>query len=63
MHVFNNVLLFRAPQAPSQPLGFVAWLDNEYAVATPRGELRFGKGSSGSQWLDMDSVKIESLEK
>lgn len=49
------------PQAPSKPLGFVAWLDNEYAVATPRGELRFGKGNAGTQWLDMDSVKIEPL--
>ena len=49
------------PQAPTKPLGFVAWLDNEYAVATPRGELRFGKGDAGAQWLDMDAVKIEPL--
>lgn len=57
----DGKLILEAAQAPTKPLGFVAWLDNEYAVATPRGELRFGKGNAGAQWLDMDSVKIESL--
>jgi hypothetical protein len=54
-------LFFGVPQAPSRPLGFVAWFDNEYAIATPKGELRFGKVVSESQWLEMDSVKIEQL--
>src|SRR6266699_1601250 len=29
--------VLRAPQPPTRPLGFIAWLDNQYAVATPRG--------------------------
>jgi hypothetical protein len=44
---------------PTRPLGFVAWLDNQYAVATPRGVLRFGTIASGPQWFELDSVSIE----
>jgi len=57
----DDTLLYKAHTAPTQPLGFVAWLDNEYAVVTPRGELNFGKATCGKQWLDMDSVTIEHL--
>jgi hypothetical protein len=57
----DDTLVLRSPQAPARPLGFVAWLDNQYALATPRGVLRFGTISSGPQWLEMDSVKIEPL--
>jgi hypothetical protein len=28
--------------SPPGPLGFVAWIDNQYAVASPQGGLRFG---------------------
>jgi len=41
---------------PTRPLGFVAWLDNQYAVATPRGVLRFGTVASSPQWFELDSV-------
>ena len=57
----DDTLVLHSPHSPTRPLGFVAWLDNQYALATPRGVLRFGTISSGPQWLEMDSVKIESL--
>jgi hypothetical protein len=57
----DDHLVLIAPNPPSRPLGFVAWLDNQYAVATPRGILRFGTVSSGPQWLDLDYIKIEPL--
>jgi len=57
----DDVLTLRVPHPPTRPLGFVAWLDNQYAVATPRGVLRFGTISSDEQWLDIDSIKIEPL--
>ncbi|GHO50095.1 hypothetical protein [Ktedonospora formicarum] len=53
--------ILRAPNPPTRPLGFVAWLDNQYAIATPRGVLRFGTVSSGPQWLELDSVRIDPL--
>lgn len=46
---------------PGGPLGFVAWIDNQYAVATPRGELRFGALDCEPQWLDLSALSIESL--
>jgi hypothetical protein len=57
----DDTLVLRSPQSPTRPLGFVAWLDNQYAIATPRGVLRFGTISSGPQWLEIDSLKIEQL--
>jgi hypothetical protein len=54
-------LLLEAPKAPTKPLGLVVWLDNEYAVVTPKGELRFGKTTAGKQWMDVDSISIEHL--
>ncbi len=43
----DDTLLYKTHTAPTKPLGFVAWLDNEYAVVTPRGELQFGKTTCG----------------
>ncbi len=54
----DDQLVLRAPQPPRGPLGFVAWLDNQYAIATPRGTLRFGTVASGPEWIELDYVKI-----
>src|SRR6202165_5256285 len=54
-------LVLRAPQPPVRPLGFVAWLDNQYAIATPRGVFRFGTVNSGPQWFELDSISIEPM--
>ncbi len=50
-----------APHPPTRALGFVAWLDNQYAVATPRGVLRFGTVSYDTQELEIDSIRIDVL--
>src|SRR6266436_4404684 len=55
----EDKLVLRAPHPPTRPLGFVAWLDNQYAIATPRGILRFSTVTSGPQWLELDSILIE----
>lgn len=51
--------VLRALHPPRGPLGFVAWLDNQYAIATPRGTLRFGTVASGPEWFEMDYVRIQ----
>lgn len=53
--------VLRAPNPPRGPLGFVAWIDNQYAVATPRGQLRFGTLDTAAQWLELDAVRITPL--
>lgn len=55
----DHVPVLTVLNPPTRPLGFVAWLDNQYAVATPRGVLRFGTVASGPQWFELDSVRIE----
>jgi len=50
-----------APDPPPGPLGFVVGIDNQYAIATPRGELRFGALDSEPQWLELASLSIEPL--
>jgi hypothetical protein len=47
---------------PELPLGFVAWMDNQVAVARPDGELSFGlEAIARAQWLELDRVIIEPL--
>jgi hypothetical protein len=35
-------VVLHAENPPSVPLGFIAWIDNQFAVATPERGLRFG---------------------
>jgi hypothetical protein len=51
-----------APSAPRGPLGFIAWMDNQYAVVTPQGRFRFGLiETSEQQWLALDEIEIQRL--
>lgn len=36
-------IVLRAPNAPRSRLGFIAWIDNQYAIVTPQG--KFGHGA------------------
>lgn len=53
--------VLHVPQPPARPLGFVAWLDNQFAIVTPRGTLRFGTVSTEPEWFELDYVRIEPL--
>jgi hypothetical protein len=45
--------------SPRGPLGFVMWLDNQYAVVTPWGRLGFGLlDVPAPQWLEVDVLVI-----
>lgn len=44
---------------PRGPLGLVIWLDNQYLIATPWGQLRHGLlAAPGEQWMELDWVEI-----
>jgi len=44
---------------PRGPLGFVMWLDNQYAVVTPWGRFRFGLlDAPGQQWMEVAWLEI-----
>lgn len=57
----DGAVVHRAPCAPRGPLGFVAWVDNQYAVITPQGRFGFGLVDSGEAALMLESVTIEPL--
>ena len=53
----DNQLILQTPFAPRGPLGFVAWLDNQYLIASPTGRIAAGLlAIPQPQWLEL-SVK------
>ena len=57
--VDGRTVLSAAP-SPAGPLGFVVWLDNQYAAITPWGKLGYGLlETAGRQWLELDEISIE----
>lgn len=57
----DDVVLLDTPLTPHGPLGLVLWIDNQYAIVTPRGQLGGGLlDAPEAQWLDLMDVKIES---
>jgi hypothetical protein len=58
----DNEILLAAPEPPPGPLGFIAWIDNQYAVASPEGGLRFGLiPTPETQWLEICDLRLEEL--
>jgi hypothetical protein len=46
--------------SPGGPLGFVMWLDNQYAVVKPWGRLGYGLlDAPGRQWIEVDTLTIQ----
>ena len=53
------VLRARPPQGP---LGFVAWIDNQWMIVHPMGRLRHGlTAKSNHQWLEIGDLHVERL--
>lgn len=58
----DGAVVFETPHAPRGRLGFVAWIDNQYAVVTPQGTLRNGiLPLDHAQTLVLESVQITPL--
>lgn len=59
----DNRIVHHAPLVPQKALGFIAWIDNQYAVVTPQGKFGFGVvNMPHAQSLVLQSVAIEPLE-
>ncbi len=57
----DEQVVHEAPVAPGGPLGFVAWVDNQYAIVTPQGHLGFGLlPLTVPQTLQLRTVRIDS---
>lgn len=58
----DDEIVLQSGHSPAGPLGFIAWIDNQYAVVTPQGRFRFGcVTTEDQQWLALDRVSIEAL--
>jgi hypothetical protein len=50
----------RSPAPPHGPLGFVLWIDNQYAIASRAGKFGFGLcETKAEQWLEIEAAQIE----
>jgi hypothetical protein len=57
----DDKIVLETPFAPGGALGFVAWLDNQYAVVTPQGHFGFGTVAvAQAQALVLERVMIET---
>ncbi len=55
----DDRLVLETDRAPRGPLGFVAWIDNQFAVVTPTGRIRFGLlDSDQPQWLEIKETRL-----
>lgn len=59
----DGVVVHETRTSPHRAMGFIAWVDNQYAIVTPQGH--FGHGLltlNGKHTLTLHRVKIEQLE-
>ncbi|MEM8534283.1 MAG: hypothetical protein AAGF95_25780 [Chloroflexota bacterium] len=57
----DDMVVFETDCAPRGPLGFVAWIDSQWAVVTPWGRFGWGFLDTATQWLDLQQIHIERL--
>jgi hypothetical protein len=58
----DGALVLETDRAPAGPLGFVAWVDTQYLVATHMGRLDWGLlDAPEAQWMELESVEIAAL--
>jgi hypothetical protein len=57
----DGATVLETDRPPRGPLGFVAWVDNQWAVATPRGRFGWGLLDAPPQWMDLGLLRIEAL--
>jgi hypothetical protein len=57
----NGQEVFSSMISPRGPLGFVAWIDNQYAIVSPTEGIRFGNiPTQEDQWLQLSDVQIQA---
>jgi hypothetical protein len=57
----DGVSVYHTDRTPRGPLGFVAWVDNQYAVVTPQGRFGFGLVAGDSpQALVIEDLRLET---
>ncbi len=56
----DDRIVLKTDRPPHGRMGFVAWIDNQYAIVTPTGRLRFGLLDVPTpQWLEIKTSEVE----
>lgn len=56
-------VVLQTDDVPTKPLGFIAWVDNQYAIVTPQGNFGWGLlDVSASQSLIFKQIQIDSIQ-
>lgn len=56
----DGALVLRTGCAPRGPMGFVAWIDNQYAIVTPRGRVGWGLlDVAAPQWVELADISLK----
>jgi hypothetical protein len=56
--VVDGKVLLQTRFAPRGPLGFVAWMDNQYMITIPQGRFGHGALTTGKQWMEVRSLEV-----
>jgi hypothetical protein len=55
----DETLVLETSVSPRPPLGFVVWIDNQYAAFTPEGKIGFGiLENTEPAWLEVEDLKL-----
>ncbi len=53
----DDQIILDTDRSPRGPMGFIAWIDNQYAIVTPQGQFKFGLVDvEEEQWLEIESI-------
>jgi hypothetical protein len=53
----DGVEVLKSPAPPQMPLGFVIWIDNQYAVASEHGDFKFGLlAHPEERWMEVEGL-------
>ena len=52
-------IVLRSPAPPAPPLGFILWIDNQYAIASESGQFQFGLVAHlEERWMEIENLAI-----
>jgi hypothetical protein len=58
----DGMEVLRVEDSPPGPLGFVAWIDNQYALASPKSRFRFGVTPTvKNQWFEIEMIDLQKM--
>jgi hypothetical protein len=55
----DNIPVLETSVSPHPPLGFILWIDNQFAAFTPAGKISFGVLAHPEAWLEIEGLELK----